>query len=171
MDYSGCGLLVQHCSCLVLHSSATTTLRGSSGTPMIGGPRLRYSFHNSVPTLVASPVQTIPPNKVADRTSRTHSINVGMRFYPEYNDVSDSKLYPFHSTPGPDKPPWATLGTWAAVAFGIPLAVLALGPFLVWAFSGFAAKRNRTLDRPQKELILAQFGQPTISAGRCCLCP
>src|SRR6516165_3789550 len=79
MDYSDCGLLDQHCSCLPSHSSATTTLRSSSGTPMIGGPRVRYSFHNSVPTLVASPGQTKPPNRVADRRSRTHSINVGMR--------------------------------------------------------------------------------------------
>src|SRR6516164_6606818 len=37
--------------------------------------------------------------------------------------------------------PWATLGTWASIAFGIPLAVLVLGASLVWAFSGFAAKR------------------------------
>ena len=36
--------------------------------------------------------------------------------------------------------PWATLGTWASIAFGIPLAVLVLGASLVWAFSGFAAK-------------------------------
>jgi hypothetical protein len=44
-----------------------------------------------------------------------------------------------------DKPPnpWATLGLWASIALGIPLAVLALGASLVvWAFSGFAAKRS-----------------------------
>jgi hypothetical protein len=38
--------------------------------------------------------------------------------------------------------PWATLGTWAGIAFGIPLAVLALGSSLVWALSGFAAERQ-----------------------------
>jgi len=38
--------------------------------------------------------------------------------------------------------PWATLGLWAAIALGIPLAVLVLGASLVWAFSGFAAKRS-----------------------------
>jgi hypothetical protein len=38
--------------------------------------------------------------------------------------------------------PWATVGMWAAIAFGIPLVVLALGSSLVWAFSGFAAKRT-----------------------------
>jgi len=37
--------------------------------------------------------------------------------------------------------PWATLGVWAAIAFGIPLAVLVLGASLVWALSGFTAKR------------------------------
>jgi hypothetical protein len=37
--------------------------------------------------------------------------------------------------------PWATTGMWASIAFGIPLAVLVLGASLVWAFSGFAAKR------------------------------
>ena len=38
--------------------------------------------------------------------------------------------------------PWATLGVWASVALGVPLAVLALGSSLVWALSGFAAKRS-----------------------------
>ena len=37
--------------------------------------------------------------------------------------------------------PWTSVGTVAAIAFGIPLAVLVLGASLVWAFSGFAAKR------------------------------
>jgi hypothetical protein len=38
--------------------------------------------------------------------------------------------------------PWVTVGMWAGIAFGIPLVVLVLGSSLVWAFSGFAAKRN-----------------------------
>jgi len=38
--------------------------------------------------------------------------------------------------------PWATLGVWAGIAAGIPLAVLVVGASLVWAFSGFAAKRS-----------------------------
>ena len=37
--------------------------------------------------------------------------------------------------------PWKTLGMWVSIAVGIPLAVLIIGASLVWAFSGFAAKR------------------------------
>jgi hypothetical protein len=37
--------------------------------------------------------------------------------------------------------PWGTLGAWAGIAFGIPLAVLALGASLLWAMSGFAVER------------------------------
>jgi hypothetical protein len=66
--------------------------------------------------------------------------------YPEYKDVSDKelsrKLYAEHGVPIRDLPnPWVTLGTWASIAFGIPLVVLILGASLVWAFSGFSAKR------------------------------
>ena len=35
---------------------------------------------------------------------------------------------------------WASLGRVAAIAFGIPLAVLALGASLMWALSGFAVE-------------------------------
>jgi hypothetical protein len=38
--------------------------------------------------------------------------------------------------------PWASVGTAAGIAFGIPLAVLALGASLLWALSGFAAERQ-----------------------------
>src|SRR5262245_56613265 len=67
--------------------------------------------------------------------------------YPEYNNLSEKelsrKLYAEHGIPIRDLPnPWATLGTWASIAFGIPLVVLVLGASLVWAFSGFAAKRS-----------------------------
>jgi hypothetical protein len=67
--------------------------------------------------------------------------------YPEYKDVSDKelsrRLYAEYGVPIRDTPnPWVTLGTWASIAFGIPLAVLILGASLAWAFSGFAAKRS-----------------------------
>jgi hypothetical protein len=66
--------------------------------------------------------------------------------YPEYKDVSDKellrKLYADHGVPIRDPAnPWKTLGAWASIAFGIPLAVLVLGASLVWAFSGFSAKQ------------------------------
>jgi hypothetical protein len=38
--------------------------------------------------------------------------------------------------------PWASLGTAAAIAFGIPLAVLVLGSSLLWALSRFAVTRH-----------------------------
>ena len=62
--------------------------------------------------------------------------------YPEYKHVSDNelsrKLYAEHGVPNP----WATLGAWAGIAFGIPLVVLALGSSLLWALSGFAVTRQ-----------------------------
>jgi hypothetical protein len=71
-------------------------------------------------------------------------------FYPEYNDLPDGeltrKLYTAHGIltfddliPAPK--PWATVGIWASIAFGIPLVVLVLGASLVWAFSGFSSKQ------------------------------
>jgi hypothetical protein len=37
---------------------------------------------------------------------------------------------------------WAGLARATAIAFGIPLAILALGSSLLWALSGFAVTRN-----------------------------
>jgi len=42
----------------------------------------------------------------------------------------------------PTPNPWGSIGSTAAIALGIPLAVLILGSSLVWAFSGFAARRS-----------------------------
>jgi hypothetical protein len=76
------------------------------------------------------------------------------QLYPEYKDLSDrelaNKLNADLSLPYVDLPsPWATLGMWASIAFGIPLAVLILGACLVWAFSGFAAKRLVNREGPK----------------------
>jgi hypothetical protein len=35
---------------------------------------------------------------------------------------------------GPKPAPWATLGTWAGIAFGVPLVVLVLVASLIWCF-------------------------------------
>jgi hypothetical protein len=60
--------------------------------------------------------------------------------YPEFNNLSDYEL--IRMLYGIRVRPWATLGIWASIAVGIPLAVLIIGASLVWAFSGFAAKRR-----------------------------
>jgi hypothetical protein len=55
--------------------------------------------------------------------------------------VTDPELIKqFEGKTTPD--PWATLGERAGIAFGIPLAVLALGSSLLWALGGFAAERE-----------------------------
>jgi len=72
-------------------------------------------------------------------------MSIVRRLYPEYKDLSDNvlmrKAYAVRGIAVPTPNPWATLGMWVAIAFGIPLVVLILGSSLVWAFSGFAAKR------------------------------
>jgi hypothetical protein len=60
--------------------------------------------------------------------------------YPEYNNLSDAEL--IRMLYGIRVRPWATLGLWASIAVGVPLALLILGASLVWAFSGFAATRS-----------------------------
>ena len=74
-----------------------------------------------------------------------YAMSIVRRLYPEYKDLSDNvlmrKAYAVRGIAVPTPNPWATLGMWVAVALGIPLAVLIIGSSLVWAFSGFAAKR------------------------------
>jgi hypothetical protein len=48
-------------------------------------------------------------------------------------------LFDLFNQPAPN--PWLRVGMVAGIAFGVPLVVLILGASLVWAFSGFAAKR------------------------------
>lgn len=99
-----------------------------------------------------------------------YAISKFRTFYPEYNATADGELIRKLNAalniltfddiaPDPEPNPWATLGIWAVIAFGIPLVVLVLGSSLVWAFSGFAAKRTGRYSRPfQDNEVLAQRG-------------
>jgi hypothetical protein len=67
------------------------------------------------------------------------------RLYPEYKDVSDEvlkkALYAKVGQPLQYRDPWHKVLTTAAFAFGVPLAFLALGWSLFWAFAGFRSSR------------------------------
>lgn len=66
------------------------------------------------------------------------------RLYPEYKDVKDKelseKLYEKAGQPLKHLHPWKSVMEVVCVALGIPLAVLALGSALFWAFSGFRSE-------------------------------
>ena len=103
---------------------------------------------------LAVPVQCADARGVADADYTVQFANCWYamskfrRLYPEYNDLSDNeltrKLYDVRGIAAASElpNPWKTLGMWVSIALGIPLAVLVLGASLVWAFSGFAAKRS-----------------------------
>ncbi|HMF66103.1 MAG TPA: hypothetical protein VK602_00665 [Phyllobacterium sp.] len=67
------------------------------------------------------------------------------RLYPEFSNIPDEELankqywelgaYPDYQTP------WGVVGRLLAVILGPSLAVLALGAALVWAVSGFSARK------------------------------
>jgi hypothetical protein len=56
--------------------------------------------------------------------------------------VPDKPLLTDYDVFAPDPNPWASVAWVAGIAVGIPLAALILGASLVWAFSGFAARRT-----------------------------
>ena len=66
---------------------------------------------------------TLPPGFVLDEPEEGR---------PDVANLTDKRSLPN---------PWDKVGMASAIAFGIPLVVLALGASLVWAFSGFAATR------------------------------
>ena len=63
------------------------------------------------------------------------------RLFPEYKDVSDhvlsEKLYAKVGRPVQYFHPWVKLSKTVAIAISVPIAVLALGWSLSWAFAGF----------------------------------
>jgi hypothetical protein len=105
-------------------------------------------------TLVTPEVKGVPAGLTAEQLTPDFSRKDGYcwyempafrRLYPEYKDVSDGdlseKLYAKVGQPLSHPHPWAIVGETAGIAVGWPLAVLALGWSLAWAFSGF---RNPT---------------------------
>ena len=69
------------------------------------------------------------------------------RLYPEYKDLSDAvlseKVYAKAGQPLRHFHPWIKVMTTAGMAFSVPLAVLALGFSLFWAFAGFRSPSAR----------------------------
>ena len=69
------------------------------------------------------------------------------RLYPEYKDLNDhdlsEKVYTKAERPLTHPRPWAKVAEAAGLAFGVPLAVLALGCSLSWALSGFRGSTSR----------------------------
>jgi hypothetical protein len=65
------------------------------------------------------------------------------RLYPEYKDLSDhdlyEKIYAKAGRPLTHPHPWVKVAETTGIAFGVPLAVLALGYSLSWALAGFRA--------------------------------
>ena len=70
--------------------------------------------------------------------------------YPEYKDVSDKeldrRLYEKAGQPLVEFHPWTKLAEVASVAVGVPIAVLALGYAMFWAFAGFKSQHNPSND-------------------------
>jgi hypothetical protein len=65
------------------------------------------------------------------------------RLYPEYKDINDhdlsEKIYAKAGRSLTHPHPWVKVAEAASIAFGAPLAVLALGYSLSWALAGFRA--------------------------------
>jgi hypothetical protein len=97
---------------------------------------------------IAAPKPITEPEVIARLEAIIAKIDTS-RGFDEWTD-DELRAYQVHRIIEPDriKGPtfWAIFGRWAiiraSIALGIPLAVLALGSSLVWAFSGFAAKRT-----------------------------
>jgi hypothetical protein len=102
-------------------------------------------FYNDMPReqfdkKVTSPTPITEPKVIAQLEALFKKIDTSRPF----DDWADDELLTaiLHRFIEPLPNPWMSLGRVAAFAFGIPLVVLVLASSLVWAFSGFAAKRT-----------------------------
>jgi hypothetical protein len=98
---------------------------------------------------ITAPKPITEPNVIAQLEAIIANLDTS-RPYDEWT-VDELRAYQLYRIIEPNRiigtpSLWATLWRWAImraiIAFGIPLAVLILGASLVWAFSGFAAKRS-----------------------------
>lgn len=68
------------------------------------------------------------------------------RLYPEYNSLTDrvlaDRLYQKAGRPLQRPHPWQTVLQTGTIAVGVPLAVLAVGCAMTWAFSGFRVRSS-----------------------------
>jgi hypothetical protein len=103
------------------------------GLAFLSYPEIKQRFEDAASTATLKPV-TVTEKPVSDP-------DVIKRLPPgtmtEITEPEEIKRLEGKSTPDP----WTTLGERAAFAFGIPLAVLALGSSLLWALSGFALRQ------------------------------
>jgi hypothetical protein len=128
----------------------------AAARPTMDGGLGSYSCRNSAAKLGALLVRTTRPrwDRIPVLGTSTQnlitSIIAGIRCRSFDHSIpnlktwrtSSRKLYADHGTPIRELSPWISVGTVAAIALGIPLAVLILGSSLVWAFSGFALTRK-----------------------------
>jgi hypothetical protein len=89
---------------------------------------------------ITAPTPITEPEVIAQLQAIVANIDTSRPFDDWTKD--EVGAYMLHRFIEPTPTPWETLGMCASIAFGIPLAVLVLGASLVWAFSGFAAKRS-----------------------------
>jgi hypothetical protein len=89
---------------------------------------------------ITAPKPITEPKVIAQLETIFRNIDTS-RPFDEWT-VDELRAYSLHRLIEPTPNPWATLGMWASIAFGIPLAVLIIGASLVWAFSGFSAKQS-----------------------------
>jgi hypothetical protein len=78
--------------------------------------------------------------KLAEKIQATKIVKFQGQLHEFPADVTDEEIAT--ALKSTIKNPWASVSEVAAIAFGIPLAVLILGASLVWAFLGFAAKQS-----------------------------
>jgi hypothetical protein len=105
--------------------------------PEAGTPTVLAEFRQQYPQYSDMPREQFN-KKVSEKiaASKTKMIKFRDQLYKFPADATEEEIAT--ALKSTLKNPWARVGKAAWIAFGIPLAVLALGAFLVWVFSGLA---------------------------------